>query len=275
MYYGLYKHNPPLRFVLDKARSLQQRFFQQVGDAILLDPRDSSYLPWMTWSIISMPPLFYWAYGRYMEFGFELSTFLIYHFLRLGPRYRFFAHHETLIHKEGHAISVGLFRNVFKSKTREPVPKQWRRIFFDHINAGIIGPFYGSMPFHYATAHNKIHHRWHNDVGDVHTNMDVDRTVPSSFVLWIPRFVAYWTGVTPLLLFWKRKEYRLFKDLSYGMAYYCTLSFLVWYNTDTFFYWAYWLYPVLEAASFLRRVRPFESVCKLCYYPSRPRQYLE
>ena len=251
MYFCLYKYNPPLRSVLDAARYAQLWFFQQLGNVILLDPRNSPYLPWMAWSLMSLPPLFKWAYNRHMTYGFEVSTFLIYHLIRLGPRYRFFAHHECLIHTEGHSNEHGFFRNIFKLGKNVSVSKTVRRLVLDHINAGIIGPFYGSIPFHYSTAHNKIHHRWHNDTGDVHTNMDVDRTVPSSFVLWIPRFVAYWMGISPVILFWKRGEYGLLKRLVLGMIYYYSLGAAVCYCSNFYFWFGYWVYPQLEAASFL------------------------
>uniref|UniRef100_A0A7S2EMX2 Fatty acid desaturase domain-containing protein n=1 Tax=Trieres chinensis TaxID=1514140 RepID=A0A7S2EMX2_TRICV len=251
LYYGLHKYNPPVRAVLDAARAAQRWFFRQVGEAILLDPRDSPYLAWMTASLVTLPPLIKWAYERHADRGFEVSTFLIYHLLRLGPRYRFFAHHECLIHTEGHASKTGFFRNVLNLKAREPVPKWLRRLLFDHINGAVIGPFFGSIPHHYATAHNKIHHRWHNDTGDVHTNMDVDRTDPSSFVLWLPRFILYWTGVSPAVLFWKRGESALLRGLLCGMAYYYALGALVWRTTGTTFWLAYFVYPQLEAASFL------------------------
>ena len=35
--------------------------------------------------------------------GLEVSTFFIYHLFRVGPRHQMFAHHATLVHKEGHA----------------------------------------------------------------------------------------------------------------------------------------------------------------------------
>merc|ERR1712232_45777 len=40
----------------------------------------------------------------------------------------------------------------------------------------------------------------HNDVDDIHSNLDLDRTEFLSFVQWIPRFTLYWTGVGPLAL---------------------------------------------------------------------------
>lgn len=95
----------------------------------------------------------------------------LYHLLRVGPRHQLFAHHATLLHKEGHASLTGLYCNPF-GKERRPVWKPIRRFFTDHVNTATAGLLYGSIPNHYATAHAKIHHRWHNDTGNVTTNMD-------------------------------------------------------------------------------------------------------
>ena len=255
LYYALYKYNPPCRFVLEKIRSFQRFVFYQIGRCILLDTRDSSYLPWMAYGLVCVPLLFYWALNRHLTHGFEVTTFLLYHLMRLGPRYRFFAHHECLIHIEGHASKDGLYCNPWTLLTtgkRVPLSKSFRRTFTDHINSALVGPFYGSIPNSYGAAHNKIHHRWHNDTGDVHSNMDVDRTAGiSSFVLWLPRFIAYWTGLSPVLLFWKRKEHGLLKMMLNGMLYYYGLSALVWYKCGALFFWAYWFYPHVEAIAFL------------------------
>ena len=85
----------------------------------------------------------------------------------------------------------------------------------------------------------------------VHTNIDVDRTVFSNFVLWLPRFFYYWTGVTPLILFVKRGEYGLAARMFAGMAYYASVLALVCWIVDWRFCVAYFVYPLCESASFL------------------------
>ena len=61
-------------------------------------------------TVIVPPLLFFWCLMRYNRVGYlEVITFFAYHFMRLGPKYRFFAHHHTLIHKEGHSAK-GIFR---------------------------------------------------------------------------------------------------------------------------------------------------------------------
>lgn len=81
--------------------------------------------------------------------------------------------------------------------------------------------------------------------------MDFDRTSFYSYILYLPRFLAYWTGLSPAILFWSRKEYKFLSELAYGMAYYYAIGLVVWYKCGLVFYWAYFLYPMLEGASFL------------------------
>ena len=45
----LYDYNPVGKFILKTLRKTQRALFQQIGNVILLDPRDASYLPWMVW----------------------------------------------------------------------------------------------------------------------------------------------------------------------------------------------------------------------------------
>ncbi len=123
----------------------------------------------------------------------------------------------------------------------------------NHINAGIAGLFYGvTIPNHYATAHNEIHHRWHNDTGDVHTNMDLDRTLFYSYILSICH--DFWDIAGPdarLQFLFTRRIYTittiaLWHDVLLYMEWTCLVQMC-----GVSFYTAYTLYPFLESASFL------------------------
>merc|ERR1719277_2982368 len=74
-----------------------------LGRLMMRDPRNHSYLPWMFFLGTLVPALFFWAMRRHATHGLEFSTLCIYHLLRVGPRFQFFAHIHTLTHKEGHA----------------------------------------------------------------------------------------------------------------------------------------------------------------------------
>ena len=202
-----------------------------LGRLVLKDPRNHSYLPWMVCIGSLIPCMFFWAMRRHATHGLELSSLIIYHFVRLGPRFRFFAHIHTLVHKEGHDHK-GFFKNSFR--------------IFNGFMEWWIGPFYGVVPNNYGVAHMKIHHRWHNDVDDVHTNLDLDRTRLSSFLIYTPRFTLYFTGLSPIALFVKRREWGLLLKLVYGMlAYYgLTAALFAW---DPIFCLAYWVFPHMEA----------------------------
>ncbi|CAE7322488.1 unnamed protein product [Symbiodinium natans] len=158
--------------------------------------------------------------------GFEFSTLVIYHTLRGGPRFRHFGHIHTLVHKEGHS-HTGIFRKSF-----------WP---MNYLCEWWIGPFYGVVPNSYSIAHMKIHHRWHNDVDDVHTNLDLDRTKLSSFFIYTPRFSLYWMGISPVALLAKRKEWVLVRQMLEGMlAYYgVTLLLFLWSPTFCIVYWVF------------------------------------
>lgn len=69
--------------------------------------------------------------------------------------------------------------------------------------------------------------------------------------MYLPRFTAYWLGISPLILFYSRGEYGFFFNLACGMVYYYAWSAFVWYKMGFVFYWAFVLYPLLEGASFL------------------------
>jgi len=199
------------------------------------DPRNHSYLPWMALGGIMTPILFFWALNRHAQYGLEFTTLVIYHLIRVGPRLQLFAHIHTLTHKEGHAHR-GFFQGPFR--------------FLNCLTEWWVGPFYGVVPWNYYIAHMKIHHRWHNDVDDVHTNLDLERTNPLSFFLYVPRFTLYWTGLSPLALFIKRGEWSLIAKLLYGMvAYYGVAALLFWWSPV--FCLVYWLFPHMEACVLL------------------------
>jgi len=214
---------------------LVRSFSRPLGRLTMRDPRNHSYLQWMFLGGIVTPIFFFWALRRHMLYGFEFSTLVMYHLIRVGPRLQTFAHIHTLTHKEGHCHR-GFFRGPFQ--------------IFNCFTEWWVGPFYGVVPWNYYIAHMKIHHRWHNDVDDVHTNLDLDRTNPLSFFVYVPRFTLYWTGVTPLVLFIKRGEGALIGKLLSGMiAYYGIAALLLWQYP--FFCMVYWLFPHMEACVLL------------------------
>mmetsp|Transcript_48729 Transcript_48729/g.139364 ORF Transcript_48729/g.139364 Transcript_48729/m.139364 type:complete len:522 (+) Transcript_48729:52-1617(+) len=217
------------------ARTYISRFIEScsepLGRIVLRDPRNHPYLPWMMFLSAWTPALFLWVLRRHARNGLELPILFLFHILRIGPRFTFFSHAHVLVHKEGHDHK-GIFRSPF--------------CFLNCLNEWWIAPFYGVVPNSYSIAHVKIHHRWHNDVDDVHTNLDLDRTLVSSFLIYTPRFILYWSGVGCAALLFKRKEWGFLGRLLAGMVAYYGVLALFWCWNPTFAF-CYWLYPHLEA----------------------------
>jgi len=216
-------HAPIKKFIMDHSQRFANKFMK--------DPRNYNYVPHILWLSIWAPTLYIWAIYRAFNFGFEWWFFFTYHFLRIGPRFRFFAHLHVLVHKEGHDHK-GFFKGPFN--------------ICNYLCQWWVGPFYGQVPNSYAMAHNKIHHRYDNQLDDVHTNLDLDRSKLWSFIVYLPRFAFYWIGVSPLRFFVQNKEWRFAVGMFSGMAYHLALfvASAVWVNP--IFAIAYIGYPLFE-----------------------------
>jgi hypothetical protein len=191
----------------------------------------------MLFLAIWAPLLFLCACVRCAEHGFETWFFVAYHVLRIGPRFRFFAHANVLCHREGHCHR-GFFRGVFS-------------VFNHWLMQWWVGPFYGQVPLSYAVAHNKIHHKHENGLDDTHTNLDLDRRRLSSFIIYAVRFLLYWTGVSPLVHFITHGEVELARRFSTGIVYYTAFAGVSWRQMGPLFACAYVLYPLVESSFFL------------------------
>lgn len=212
-----------------------KRFAEQGGKLLMRDERNGPWLPHMIWLALWIPSLFAFAVYWHSTHGFQWWFFFVYHFLRIGPRFRFFAHLHVLVHREGHE-HLGIFKPQYRFFNYWPM--QW-----------LVGPFFGQVPNSYGVAHNKIHHRYDNGLDDVHTNLDLDRSKFTSFVIYVPRFLLYWAGVSPLAYFLYHKEYVLARKMAKGMFYHLSL-FLVFAYWNPVFAIAYLAFPFFEAVIF-------------------------
>jgi fatty acid desaturase len=181
------------------------------------------------------PLLLAWALSRYQAHGLEVTTVFVYHFLRLMPRYRLFAYLHVLLHKEGHSAR-GFFKN------------EW-------LNFGVmhwfVGLFFGAVPYSYPMAHNKIHHAYDNDLDDVHTNLDLDRSTGfKAFVYYMPRFALYWAGITPAIKFYQKRQWAFLQKMCLGMAVLYGLWALSWRGIGAGFTLAYLMFPFTESVVF-------------------------
>ena len=206
----------------------------KIGAPYMKDERDGPYFLPIVFLSLWSPLIFTWAWWRYSVYGFEITTLLAYHALRLTPRYRLFAYTHVLLHKEGHS-NRGLFK-------------------FEPLNYGIvhfwIGLFYGAVPYSYPIAHNKIHHAYDNDLDDVHTNLDLDRSKFSSFILYMPRFALYWSGLSPLVKFAQKGQWTFFWKNLYGMVVIYSLWTLMAHKIGLLFTLYFAMYPFIESVVF-------------------------
>lgn len=208
---------------------------ETVGKKVLKDPRNAPYLPVLFWLGVWAPLIFAWAVYRYSQHGLEMWVVFVYHFLRIGPRFRNFAYFHVMAHKEGHDHR-GFFVAPFTALNHTYV--QW-----------YLALFYGQVPNSYAVGHNKIHHRYNNELHDVHTCYDLDRSEPWSFLLYLPRFGAYWCGFSVFWHFMAKKEFRFAGRMLAGMVYYYAIVFAaMWYAWD--FAICFLVFPLLESVVF-------------------------
>jgi fatty acid desaturase len=163
---------------------------------LLRDERDYSYL-YLLFGLGALVPLSFvgsLVLQLALRPGFSLAALFAYHVLLMGPYFAFFAHVSTLVHKEGHAVPRGLFRPPFA----------WLNGFF----GSFLGLFYGHVPQSYPLGHLRIHHKHDNGFDDLITTLHLDRRRPSRFLMYLPQFALYWTGVSVVAYFVRKRLWR-------------------------------------------------------------------
>jgi len=185
------------------------RVAKRIGDKVLKDKRNFEYIPLLLLHGLWPLMICTWAYSRYRTNGLEWWVVYLYHLLRIGPRFRFFAWFHVMIHKEGHDHK-GFFEGPLS-------------IINHRFVSWYCSIFYGAIPNSYSVGHTKIHHRFLNGLEDVHTCYDLDRTKPISFLVYLPRFACYWSGISVAWYFIKTKDYKHAFDMIIGMTYYVSV----------------------------------------------------
>lgn len=142
---------------------------------------------------------------------------------------------QVLVHKEGHDHK-GLYKGPFR--------------VLNYLNQWWSGPFYGQTPYSYEAAHSKIHHRYDNGLDDAHTNLDLDRSEPSSLLIYFPRFYLYWSGISCIHFFARKGMWSLARRMAAGFVYHHAVMAYFLY-LDWSFGLAYVVYPFIEVTIFL------------------------
>ncbi len=175
---------------------------------LLRDERDYPYL-YSVFGLGTLVPLGFAGSLALQLAGrprFSLAALFAYHLLLMGPYFVFFAHVSTLVHKEGHAGPRGLFRPRFR----------WLNGFFGFF----LGLFYGHVPQSYPLGHLRIHHRYDNGLDDVITTLHLDRRRPAQFLVYLPQFALYWTGLSVAAHFVRRRTWPQAGKMLAGMLIY-------------------------------------------------------
>lgn len=216
-------------------RSATAKYFENIGAQVFKDKRNAPYLFPILWLTVATPSLFYWAYSSHAAYGFSVTTLLTYHFLRLLPRYRSFAYLHVLLHKEGHDAN-GFFK--------------WEFLNFGVLHF-FVGIFYGALPYSYSMYHNKIHHHFDGDIDDVgNTNVDLDRSSPWAIMYYFPRFLMYWSGLTPLIYFISVGKWRFAANTVVGQIYMGICWFACYKLAGFWFTLLYLFFPFIESTLF-------------------------
>ena len=207
----------------------------EFGKRFMRDPRDCAKVIPIFFLMVWSPAIFAYAAYRSYTYGFEWWFVPLYHLMRIGPRFRFFAYLYVLIHQEGHC-----YEGFFKAPLT----------FLNGSCQWFTALFFGQVPNVFRVGHNKCHHRHDNMLDDVCTNLDLDRSKPWSFVIYFPRFAAYWTGFGMIPYFGSRKEWKLMAEMMMGMFVIYTLWALSYYTMGVLFTTFYVVFPHFEGIIF-------------------------
>lgn len=215
-----------------------------LADRIMRDERNAPYLHTLMGVGIWTPVLFWACFFWQVLHGFQtpwytqLAVAFAYNVLMMGPYFRFFSNIATLIHKEGHDT-----RGLFKA------PYAW----LNNVFGWWLGIFYGHVPETYPLGHQRIHHKYDNGYGDVTCTLDLDRTDPLQWFVYLRRFALYWTGISILTYFIRRKQWKPAGRMALAMACYygIIISFMI---VNPWFGFAFLLLPHLSTIIYLAAI---------------------
>lgn len=228
----------------DQIGNVLARLATKVARGMMKDERDAPYLYSLFGIGVYTPALFagclYWQlqYGDAAGWWTAVLVAFAYHVLMMGPYFRFFAYISTLVHKEGHAPR-GLFKDSFR--------------IFNKAFGWFLGPFYGHVPEAYPLGHLRIHHKHDNGPEDVTSTLEIDRSQPSQWLVYLRQFTLYWTGISIVSYFARRRQWPQVRKMSAGMFFYygAMATFML---IDPWFGFAYFMLPHLCVIIYLAAI---------------------
>lgn len=221
-----------------------ERGARYIARIIMRDERNAPYLYTLIGVGIWTPALFIACFLWQFFVGYQVAWYIqvlvafLYNVLMMGPYFRFFSNIATLIHKEGHDTR-GLFKAPYT--------------FLNNAFGWFLGPFYGHLPETYPLGHQRIHHKYDNGPGDVTCTLDLDRSDPLQWFVYLRRFALYWTGISVLSYFVGRKQWKPAGRMALAMICYYGLiiAFMV---VNPWFGFAYLLLPHLSVIIYLAAI---------------------
>ncbi|MCW3127726.1 MAG: symbB [Bacteroidetes bacterium] len=211
---------------------------------IMRDERNAPYLYTMVGVGLWTPVLFWGCFFWQVFAGYQVAWYIqvivafAYNVLMMGPYFRFFSNIATLIHKEGHDT-----RGLFKK------PHAW----LNNVFGWWLGIFYGHIPETYPLGHQRIHHKYDNGPGDVTCTLDLDRSDPLQWFIYLRRFALYWTGISVLAYFIGKRQWKPAGRMALGMVcfYGLVIALMV---VNPWFGFAYLLLPHLTVIIYLAAI---------------------
>lgn len=191
------------------------RVSEWLAARILKDQRDLPFLQVM----LKVSP---WVVGLFL-WQIILSSFnwwlvLPYYLILFGPN-KFDSYFQVFVckHLECHRLQ-GIYRKPYR--------------FLDRHFEWFLGLFYGNIPELDRCGHVGIHHAENNSYYDNQSTLNYDRTNLWHFFRYV-LYQAYWhnSGLGPLVYFYSRRRWKLFKKMAVGVAFYYTLlGLMFWIN---------------------------------------------
>jgi len=167
---------------------------------------------------------------------------LLYHCVRNGPMFCFFAYVATLTHMEAHDVN-GFFKPAFGFMNR----------YMDYF----LSFFYGHVPENYRVGHTKIHHALPvNGTHDVTGTRPYQRDSKVAFFDYMSTFFFYWSGLSVVHYFLYvdvQKQYSLGWRQLKGMIVYYSVVLCIFLLHPTFAF-VYVFFPYVESMNYLSAI---------------------
>jgi hypothetical protein len=196
-------------------------------------PKDGFVIILLVYLGALMPAAFFYELHHAYTFGFSIKRCLIFNLVRIGPQYANFMWVYVMCHKEGHCIGGSLLKRGILHNLFGGTFNYW------------VGPFHGVVPGVFTVSHIHNHHKYDNDENDVYSTAYRPRDDFSSWVKYVPEWMAYATNVSSFIFFIREKSYgKAFKTFVSTLYYVALLCAVAAVNKE-FCFW-YLFYPLVE-----------------------------